>query len=86
MTPKTSFASHREYIQRQSFCWAPCLIFNYIYYRHDFNHELAGEAFSDVRPDWQTEGIMDEWAKYAQSQMGERRIISIPIVISKFSL
>jgi hypothetical protein len=86
MTPKTSFVSHRECIQWQSFCWAPCLIVNHIYYRHDFNHELAGEAFSDVRPDWQTEGIMDEWAKYAQSQMGGCRIISISIAIYKFSL
>jgi hypothetical protein len=39
--------------------------------RHDFNHELGGETFAEVRPGWQTESIMDEWAHYAQSQMGE---------------
>jgi hypothetical protein len=39
--------------------------------RHDFNREMGGEAFSDVRPSWQTESIMEEWAHYAQSQMSE---------------
>jgi hypothetical protein len=39
--------------------------------RHDFNHELGGETFAEVRPGWQTESIMDEWPHYAQSQMGE---------------
>jgi hypothetical protein len=57
-----------------------------MYNRHDFNHELGGESFADVRPDWQTESIMDEWAHYAQSQMGERQMISAYISILIFFL
>jgi hypothetical protein len=40
---------------------------------------MGGEAFSDVRPAWQTESIMDEWAQYAQSQMSELQIVAYRI-------
>jgi hypothetical protein len=38
---------------------------------HDFNAQLDGESLEDVRENWEDEPIMDEWAKYAQSQMGK---------------
>ena len=38
---------------------------------HNFNHELGAESMEVVRPGWEEEPIMKEWAKYARSQMGE---------------
>jgi hypothetical protein len=42
---------------------------------------MGGEAFADVRPGWQTESIMEEWAKYAQSQMSALQIATIYMTI-----
>jgi hypothetical protein len=67
MTLRVNFALHCESLLWQ-FCWKPFP--SSPYNRHDFNHELGGKAFADIRPDWQTESIMDEWAHYAQSPMG----------------
>jgi hypothetical protein len=50
--------------------------------RDDFNRDLEGDAFEDIRPGWKTESIMEEWAHYAQSQMSTSRIsiIYMPIL------
>ena len=42
---------------------------------HDFNHELNGEPMETVRPGWEDEPITTEWAKYAQSQMGQQLML-----------
>jgi hypothetical protein len=44
---------------------------------------MGGDAFADIRPGWQTESIMEEWANYAQSQMGTSQMdtIYMPIFI-----
>jgi hypothetical protein len=39
--------------------------------RNDFNEELEGGSMSSVRPGWEEEPIMKEWAWYAKSQMGK---------------
>jgi hypothetical protein len=43
---------------------------------------MGGQAFADVRPGWQTESIMEEWANYAQSQMStsQKATIYMPIL------
>jgi hypothetical protein len=46
---------------------------------------MGGEAFSDVRPAWQTESIMDEWAHYAQSQMSKSQKMLFVSILSIFS-
>jgi len=38
---------------------------------HDFNDALDGKSLSEVRQGWEEEPILQEWTRYAQSQMGE---------------
>ena len=42
-----------------------------IVHSHDFNDTLDGKSLSEVREGWEEEPIMQEWTRYAQSQMGE---------------
>jgi hypothetical protein len=44
---------------------------------HDFNDSLSGECLADVRPHWDDGDIMEEWAKYGQSQLGGSYCIAI---------
>lgn len=43
---------------------------------HDFNDRLGGDSFETIRPDWETGDILEEWGKYAHSQMGSHVIIT----------
>ena len=32
---------------------------------YDFNEDLDGKSFADVRPKWTEKPILNEWARYA---------------------
>lgn len=38
--------------------------------RHDFNDDLGGRSFSDVRPNWMEKPILGEWSRYIASELG----------------
>jgi len=73
MIPKVNFALRRKCPKLHAV--NVLLLTEYAHYRHDFNGDLGGSALADIRPGWQTESIMDEWARYAQSQMGLSDIV-----------
>jgi hypothetical protein len=33
---------------------------------HDFNDEIGGVKFTKTHPEWQEEGVYDEWEQYAR--------------------
>lgn len=37
---------------------------------HNFNDELGGRAFADVRPNWMEKPISGEWSRYAEAELG----------------
>lgn len=42
-----------------------------ILYSHDFNDDLGGRSFGQVRPNWMENPILGEWSRYVEAELGK---------------